>query len=186
MIAMIDNRPVLQVGRHQVSGYGSSWLVAALERAAAAAELPGFPCLGEISEGILHYLETKCPLRLLPVDELHGRVRRMLEAVGCSAIARHLEPCAPPVTVSLMQAAEDAGRGFELAFFETIRADLSELRELGAAAVRIVDHRPAVQWLAGRDHWDRQCERLLDELAAFLAALGHGPQPEAATLAAAA
>lgn len=186
MIAMIDNRPVLQVGRHQVSCYGSSWLVAALERAAEAAELAPFPCLCEISEGILHYLETKCPLRLLPVDQLHGRVRQMLEQVGCAALARHFEPCAPPVTVSLMQAAEDAGHGFELAFFETIRCDVAELRQLGAAAVRFVDHREAVQWLAGRKDWDRRCERLLEELGEFLAALGFDSSKQAAALAAAA
>jgi len=172
MIAMIDNRPILQVGRHQVIRYGSGWLVAALERAAAAAELAPFPCLGEIGEGILHYLETKCPLQLLPVEQLHGRVRRMLEEVGCAAIARHLEPCAPPVTVSLLDAAECAGHGFELAFFEAIRAEVAELRRLGAAAVRFADRHEAVRVVAGRAAWDRACQRLLDELDAFLDEFG--------------
>jgi hypothetical protein len=175
MIAMIDNRPILQVGRHQVSCYGSAWLVAALERAAQAAELTPFPCLDEISQGILHYLETKCPLRLLPVDQLHCRVRGMLEQVGCGAIARHFEPCAPPVTVSLLAAAETAGQGFELGFFEEIRTDVSELRRLGAAAVRLVEHREAVLLVAGRQAWDRRCQRLLEELGAFLAMLGLDP-----------
>lgn len=168
MIAMSDNRPVLQIGRHQVCCYESDWLLAALERATVAAGLSPFPCLEEISTGIFEYLESACPLKLLPVERLHDRVRRMLEKIGCPAIARHFEPCAPPVSVSLLDAAHRAGPGFELAFFEAIRSEITELRRFGAAAIHITGHREALLHLSGQPRWNRRCEALLEELHAFL------------------
>lgn len=171
MIAHIGNRPVLQVGRHQVTHYDTRWVIEALERAAAAANLEGFPCLHEIGEGILQYLENKCPLQMIPVSKLHDRVRHMLEAVGCSSIAEQLRPFAPPVTISLLQAARHSGPGFEMAFFERVRSEIAELRREGAADIRFTDHREAVQFAVGRDSWDTVCQRLLDELGHFLKAL---------------
>lgn len=171
MISFIGNRPVLQVGRHQVTHYDTAWLIDALRRAAADADLEGFPCLEEIGHGVAHYLENKCSLRLMPVDQLNERVREMLEAVGCNSIAEALRPFAPPVTVSLVQTARQSGSGFELAFFESIRTEIADLRREGAAAVRFTDHRDAVLIVAGRDDWDHACQRLLEELAAFLDAL---------------
>jgi hypothetical protein len=180
MIALIGNRPALQVGRHQVTHYDIDWLIDALERAAAAADLPGFPCLDEIGEGVMRYLEHLCPLRMLPVRDLQQRVRRMLEAVGCPAIARRLGAFAPPVTISLLGAAQRGGAGFELAFFEQVRAEVTELRREGAASIHFTDHREAVRLAAGREHWDRTCERLLEELDGLLEALECAALPVAA------
>ena len=166
---------MLQVGRHQVTHYDTRWLLDALTRAASDAGLDGFPCLDEIGEGVMRYLEHLCPLQMLPVSQLQQRVRRMLEEVGCPAIARHLPAFAPPVTVSLLNAAHQGGAGFELAFFERIRREVAELRHEGAAAIHFTDHREAVRFATGRDSWDSTCQRLLDELDQFLAALDCRP-----------
>ncbi len=179
MIAMSDNRPVLQIGRHQVCCYQSDWLVAALERASVAAGIHPFPCLEEIGTGVFEYLESQCPLRLLPVDQLHERVRRMLEEIGCASMARHFEPCAPPVTVSLLDAARQAGPGFDLAFFESIRSEVTELRRFGAASIRFIHHREAVLHLIGKPQWDRRCDRLSEEIGIFLEKLvASAPRPK--------
>lgn len=179
MIAFTGNRPVLQVGRHQVTHYDTTWLFEALQRAAVDAELDGFPCLEEIGQGVEHYLETKCPLRLMTADQLHQRVRKMLFAVGCASIAESLRPFAPPVTISLVVAARQSGSGLELAFFEAIRSEVAELRRHGAAAVRFTHHREAVLMVVGREDWDQVCQRLLDELSEFLQALDCRPEQPA-------
>jgi len=176
VIAFTGNRPVLQVGRHQVTHYDTAWLLEALQRAAADADLEGFPCLDEIGQGVEHYLESTCPLRLMTVDQLHQRVRKMLEAVGCASIAESLRPFAPPVTISLVHTARQSGSGFELAFFETIRGEVTELRREGAASIRFVDHREAVLIVVGREDWDHACQRLLDELSGFLHDLDCTPE----------
>lgn len=170
MISFIGNRPAIQIGRHQVIDYDTCWLDDAIRRAALAADLTDFPFVDEIRAGIVQYLETKCPLRLLHIDELFDRMRRMLVQIGCVSIAEKLEPLAPPITVSLIRAAMEAGNGFELAFFESLRNELQELRRAGAEEIRFTGLRESTLILRGTTKWDKHCEVLLREIQQFLVA----------------
>ena len=170
MIAILGNRPALQVGRHQVIDYDTAWLDVALKQAARAANREDFPFLTDIRNGVVEYLECKCSLKLLKIEELYDRVRRMLIMIGCDTIAEELEPVAPPVTVSLVAAAMEAGNGFELAFFEKLRMELSQLREEGAQEIRFTGLRESSLILRGSEKWNRHCERLLGEIELFLKA----------------
>lgn len=169
MIAFIGNRPVLQVGRHQVTNYDTSWLIDALEQAAVAADCAPFPFVNEVRDGIVAYLEQKCALRLLPIKDLFARVREMLDRIGCPAIAEKLTPVAPPMSLSLARIAREAGHGFELAFFEALRVEIIELRNAGVRDLTFLDLDECVLLVAARTKWDRHCERLRDEIRGFLA-----------------
>lgn len=170
MISLIGNRPALQIGRYQVIDYDTAWLDDALRRAATAAEHEDFPFVSDICSGIVQYLETKCPLKLLHLEELFDKMRKMLVKIGCERIAEKLEPLAPPVTVSLVRAAMEAGNGFELAFFETLRIELAELRAAGAEEIRFTGLRESSLILRGTAKWNKHCESLLSEIEAFLLA----------------
>lgn len=172
MICFIRKRPALQIGRHQVIDYDTSWLGDALRRAARAAEREDFPFVDDIRSGIETYLESRCPLQLLPIDELYGRMKRMLEKIGCEGIAEKLQPLAPPVTVSLSQTACEVGTGFELGFFSRLDADLRELRAAGVERIAVVGLRDCVLALCGSACWDKPCEKLCGELREFLSVRG--------------
>lgn len=172
MIAFISNRPALQIGPYQVLDYDTAWLEDALHRAARAADHEDFPLVAEIRNGVELYLENQCSLRLLHLADLFDRMRKMLVKIGCENIAEKLEPLAPPLTVSLVEAARSAGNGFELAFFETIRADLSKLREAGAEDIRFTGLRESAMILRGKSKWTRQCDNMLAEIGAFLNSAG--------------
>jgi|TARA_B110000037_G_C17128260_1_gene509543 hypothetical protein len=171
VISFIGNRPALQIGTHQVLDYDTTWLEDALRRAAKAADNEDFPLVTEVCNGVELYLENKCPLRLLLLEDLFERMRKMLTQMGCERIAEKLEPLAPPVTVSLISAAKKAGNGFELAFFETLRAELLALREAGAEQIHFTDLRESTLILRGQEKWSRQCDTLLSEIEAFLISL---------------
>lgn len=170
MISLIGNRPALQIGRYQVLEYDTAWLDVALQRAATAADQQDFPFVADIRGGIVQYLETKCPLKLLQLADLFEKVRKMLVKIGCERIAEKLEPLAPPVTVSLVRAAMEAGNGFELAFFETLRVELSELRAAGAEEIRFTGLRESTLILRGTSKWSSDCDTLLGEIRGFLSA----------------
>ncbi|MFD2255612.1 hypothetical protein ACFSSA_02905 [Luteolibacter algae] len=170
MISYIGNRPAIQIGPYQVLDYDTLWLEDALRRAAQAADLEDFPLVEEIRSGVELYLENKCPLRLLLLEDLYERVRKMLVKIGCEKIAEKLEPLAPPVTVSLVKAAYDAGNGFELGFFKAIRNELSELRNAGAEQVHFTGLRESALILRGREKWNKHCDSLLEEIKSFLTA----------------
>lgn len=168
MISLIGNRPALQIGRYQVIDYDTEWLDDALRRAARAADHEDFPFVADIRRGIVQYLETKCPLKLLHLEDLYDRMRRMLVKIGCERIAEKLEMLAPPVTVSLVHTAMEAGNGFELAFFETLRMELCDLRASGAEEIRFTGLRESTLILRGASKWNKHCENLLSEIEAFL------------------
>ena len=96
----------------------------------------------------------------------------MLVKIGCERIAEKLEPLAPPLTFSLVAAARSAGNGFELAFFETIRVELAQLREAGAEDIRFIGLRESALILRGESKWNRQCDTMLAEITAFLNSAG--------------
>lgn len=179
MICIVGNRPVLQIGRHQVTGYDTQWLRSAILRGAKAAEREDFPFIDDLLEGIVHYLENKCPLRVLTIEELHARVRRMLERIGCDAIARTLPLLAPPITLSLSRAAKEAGNGFELIFFNKIHDEIEELRMHGVEVLRFTGTRDCVKMLRGVNRWTTPCERLHEEILSFLKTHGHSSLPNA-------
>jgi hypothetical protein len=170
VISLIGNRPALQIGRYQVIDYDTAWLDLALRRAASAAQHEDFPFVADIRSGVVQYLETKCPLKLLQLEDLFDRVRKMLVKIGCERIAEKLEPLAPPVTVSLVRAAMEAGNGFELAFFETLRTELTELRAAGAEEIRFTGLNESTLILRGAAKWNKHCETLLAEIRDFLTA----------------
>ncbi|MFT3991414.1 MAG: hypothetical protein QM680_08380 [Luteolibacter sp.] len=169
MISLIGNRPALQIGRYQVIDYDTAWLDDAIRRAAAAADFEDFPFVTDIRSGIVEYLETRCPLKLLHLNDLFDRMRKMLVKIGCEQIAEKLQPLAPPITVSLVHAAMQAGNGFELAFFSALHRELSELRAAGAEKIHFTGIREASQILRGAEKWNKHCERLQQEIEAFLA-----------------
>lgn len=175
MISYIGNRPALQIGHYQVTDYDVAWLDEALRRAAQAADHDNFPFVEEICAGLLQYLETKCPLKLMRLDDLYERLRKMLVKIGCQPIAEKLETVAPPVTLSLVRHALEAtsNLGFELAFFDLLRTELTALREVGAEEVRFVGLRRSVLILRGTECWDKRCETLLQEIRSFIAAWDH-------------
>jgi hypothetical protein len=155
-----------------VIDYDTAWLDAALLRAAREADVGDFPFVPDIRCGIVQYLETKCPLKLLHLDDLFERVRKMLVKIGCGHIAEKLRPLAPPVTVSLVHAAMAAGNGYELAFFETLRGEFTELRAAGAEEIRFTGLRESSLILRGGTKWNKRCQMLLEEIEAFLNSLG--------------
>jgi hypothetical protein len=170
VIAFINQRPAIQIGPYQVFDYDTLWLEDAIMRAAKAADHENFSMAPEIRQGVEMYLESKCSLRLLQLEDLFEKVRKMLVKIGCSPIAEKLQPVAPPVTLSLVNAATEAGNGFELAFFEHLRNALSELREAGAEKVHFTGLRQSAQILRGAEKWNKHCDALLEEIRVFLAA----------------
>jgi len=177
VISLIGTRPAIQVGRHQVIQYDTLWLGTALRRAASAAEREDFPFVDDIRMGIEKYLETKCPLRLLTLGELYDRMRHMLVRIGCETIAEKLEPLAPPITISLVRLAKEAGDGYELAFFMLLRGELADLQAAGAEEIRFSSLREAAQTLCRAEKWDGRCDAMLADLRTFLNDLDRDRRP---------
>lgn len=168
MICLAGNLPALQVGRQQVAGYGTGWIEESLNRAAASCGRTDCPFLNDIRNGILHYLEKRCSLKVLPLEDLFERMRGMLCKIGCDEIARHLVPLAPPITVSLIEPARKAGDGFELVFFQLLKDEIELLKNSGAESIRFCDVDESVQLLCGKQATAELLAELKTEITTFL------------------
>ncbi|WP_018970319.1 hypothetical protein [Rubritalea marina] len=179
MICIIGNLPILQIGRYQVTGYSTQWIRTAIEQAAQRAHQYDFAFTEDIYEGIIHYMEHKCSLRLLQIEDLYKRIAHMLNRIGYGTIANALEPVAPPVTISLERAAQDAGDGFELAFYSSLQHELKELKDTGAIDVYFSDVKEGVQVLAGNpEDWNAQCQELEANIMDWLKKAGTRPEQQ--------
>ncbi len=178
MICLVGKLPVLKIGRHQVAGYETEWIDVALQRAADACDRADFPFIDDIRDGVLHYLEHKCPWRLIAIEDLFERMKRMLRRIGCVAIADHLSPLAPPLTVSVARAAREAGNGFELLFFQALQEEIDDLRSRGAEEFHFTGLRESARLLRGTRRWSPSCEILHREILAFLQNFAQQPVPE--------
>ena len=178
MICLVGKLPVLKVGRHQVSSYDTAWIDVALQRAAHSCDRADFPFINDIRDGILHYLEHKCPWRVLPLEDLFERMKRMLRRIGCDAIADNLKPLAPPITLSIARAAREAGNGFELAFYRKLQEEIDDLHARGAEGFHFTELRESARMLLGAAQWTSHCNRLHHEILAFLQDIAQQPVPE--------
>ena len=176
MICIAGNLPVLQIGRYQVTGYSTQWIRHAIDQAAHRASLDDFAFTDDIYEGVVHYLENKCPLRLLKIEDLYKRVSHMLSRIGYATIANALEPIAPPVTISLERAAREAGTGFELAFFKELQHELNDLKATGATDVYFSHIEECVHVLRQTESWDKHCEDLAADILYWLQKVGTKPE----------
>jgi hypothetical protein len=167
MIALIGNRPVLQVGRHQISSYDSEWIRDALRLAAKNADRMDFPFVEEICQGIFHYLENKCSLRLLPIADLYKKMRIMLERIGCQIIADSLTQLAPPIQISLLTFASEAQELYEIALFNLLKKEIDHLRTAGANEIHFLHTKECTMKICKSEKWNRHCSRFNNELKQF-------------------
>ena len=176
MICIVGNLPVLQVGRYQVTGYSTQWIRKAIEQAAVRAQQEEFAFTEDVYEGVIHYLEHKCSLRLLKIEDLYKRLAHMLSKIGYGSIANALIPIAPPITISLERAARDAGDGYELAFFKELQDELHLLKETGADDVYFSHVEECIHILKQTKIWDDSCKRPEAYIVDWLAKVGTRPQ----------
>lgn len=176
MICIAGNMPVLQVGDHQISDYDTYWIRRAIENAAVRACQPHFAFIDDVYDGIVYYLEHKCPLRLLAIESLFTRIRHTLKRIGCEAIANAIEIESPPITISLERAAIDAGNGYELAFYQILQKEMISLKNLGAREVFFSEIRESVLILKQTNDWEHDCVQLEKDIILWLKNAGTKPE----------
>lgn len=167
---------MLQVGEHQISDYDTYWIRRAIEQAAHRANQPHFSFVDDVYDGIVYYLEHKCPLRLLNIELLFTRIQHTLKRIGCEAIANALEIECPPITISLERAAIEAGNGYELSFYQILHTEMHALKKLGAREVFFSEIRESILVLKQADEWHDDCDQLEKDILLWLQKAGTSPQ----------
>jgi hypothetical protein len=168
MVAFKEEFPYLRADSGQLFEFDQQWLRAAITRAADKAGYPSWWLTDHITESIAFYLRLRNDEPVVPFDQLSQTVRYVLKMIGYKEIVPHFSPAPPPIAVSLLEVAEAAGAGYELAFFDGLEKRMSALVGTGADNLHLYGLQPCVKHLRGAKAWTRACDTLREEVICFV------------------
>ncbi len=163
MIAPLNLIPMVDFGGRRVAPFDPGWLLDSIHRAAAPAGHSMW-WSEQVCRAVVRYLREDAQAPLVQSTELGELVRLVLERVGAGDVASRFKILPPRVSISLPWLAEQAGAGFELAFFDALRGRLEDALKNEVSGIVCYGIKPAVKSLAGRLSWRRRCVELEQEV----------------------
>ena len=168
MIAIRDNFPLVRFQDGSVMNYDRAWLSSAVVRAAESAGYKKWWLTNHVTESISSFLQQDFDENIVTIPRLEKAVQSVLQVIGYSDVARCFQTLPPPVRISLSDLARRAGNGFELVFFELLRARLREIPDSPAQQVELGDLHACVKLLRSAKVWRSDCAELTGEIVQFV------------------
>lgn len=168
MVAFKEEFPYLRCESGQLFEFDRDWLHAAITRAADRAGYPRWWLTDHVTESIAFYLRLRNDESVVAFSQLSQTVRYVLKVIGYKEIIPHFRPAPPPISISLFDLANEAGSGYELAFFDLLEKRINALLETGADNLRVCSLQPCVKHLRGVKAWTRACDALREEIVCFV------------------
>jgi hypothetical protein len=174
MIAFRDALPLIVLRNRRAMAFDREWLARVLALAARRAGQGDWPLAPHVAESVHAWLATLTDRTTMPVATFTRAVSEALKAIGCAEIGACFEDASPFARISLVEIAQQAGNGFELAFFAVLDARLREVFRAGGSYCELHSLEPCVKLLRQRRHWSSSCDDLRAEIVTF--ARGHTGQ----------
>ena len=168
MVAFKEEFPYLRCDSGQLFEFNQKWLQAAINRAADKAGYPSWWLTDHVTESIAFYLRLRNDEPVVPFSQLSQTVRYVLKVIGYKEIIPHFSPAPPPISLSLFEVAQQAGGGYELAFFDALEKRVAALVSTGADSLHLSGLHSCVKHLRGAKTWSRSCDALREEIVCFI------------------
>lgn len=168
MVAFKEEFPYLRTDSGQLFEFNRDWLHAAITRAADEAGYPRWWLTDHVTESIAFYLRLRTDENVVAFSQLSQTVRYVLKVIGYKEIVPHFAPSPPPISVSLLDIAYEAGTGYELAFFDLLEKRINTLVETGVDDLQLCSLQSCVKHLRGVKAWTRACDALREEIVCFV------------------
>jgi hypothetical protein len=123
------------------------------------------------AHAVLHYFRVELGRCEVSVGEFAQALARVLRGFGLKVEEAEPSPAGPSRRVAesdLRQLACDSGKGFELAFFSGLRAELRRQLDRAPQVVRFRGLRGCVKQLAGARRWSGRCQELSDQIVDYI------------------
>jgi hypothetical protein len=168
MVAFKEEFPYLRCDSGQLFEFNRDWLHEAITRAANKAGYPSWWLTDHVTESIAFYLRLRTDESVVAFSQLSQTVRYVLKVIGYKEIIPHFKPAPPPITVSLLDIAYEAGTGYELAFFDLLEKRMNALIQNGSDTLHLCSLQLGVKYLRRTKMWSRSCDALAEEIACFV------------------
>src|ERR1700737_2275048 len=147
MGAFKEEFPYLRCESGQLFEFNRDALLAALVRAADQAGYKSWWLTDHVTESIAFYLRLRTDESVVAFSQLSQTVRYVLKVIGYKEIIPHFTPAPPPICISLIDIAHEAGAGYELAFFDLLEKRISALIETGVDNLKLCSLQACVKHL---------------------------------------
>src|SRR4029077_5414846 len=168
MVAFKEEFPYLRCESGQLFEFSRDWLHAAITRAADQAGYPSWWLTDHVTESIAFYLRLRTDESVVAFSQLSQTVRYVLKVIGYKEIIPYFEPAPPPISISLIDLAHEAGTGYELAFFDLLEKRINTLLATRVGNLKLYALHNCVKHLRGVKLWTRACDALRDEIVCFI------------------
>ena len=168
MVAFKEEFPYLRCDSGQLFEFDRDWLHAAINRAADKAGYPSWWLTEHVTESIAFYLHLRNDENVVAFNQLQETVQYVLKAIGYKEIIPYFAPAPPPISISLVDIAHQAGSGYELAFFDLLEKRLNSLIETGVDNLQLCSLQACVKHLRCTRVWTRACDALREEIVCFI------------------
>ena len=168
MIALRDGLPLLQFEGGRIVAFERGWLVASLQTAAHKAGYPQWWLAEHVTESIATYLSLRYEENVVGMPRLAKAVEAVLQVIGYAEVASYFFPAPPPLKISLLELAREAGSGYELAFFEMLGRTIHGMLAENITRFELFGLERCVKQLRARKVWCRECDSLQAEIVTFV------------------
>src|SRR5438477_12390920 len=168
MVAFKEEFPYLRTESGQLFEFNRDWLHAAITRAADKAGYPSWWLTDHVTESIAFYLRLRNDESVVAFSQLSQTVRYVLKAIGYKEIIPYFTPAPPPISISLVDIAQEAGTGYELAFFDLLEKRIHTLIETGVDNLQLCSLQACVKYLRRTKVWTRACDARREEIVCFI------------------
>jgi len=168
VIGFLNNLPLVRFSDGQIMPFERTWLAGSLAKAAENAGYKKWWLAPHVTESVTNYLEKDFDESVVTINRLEKAVQSVLQVIGYADVAGHFHAAPPPARISLAELARDAGHGYELLFFDLLRARLRDAVDAKAERLEICDAHSGVKLLRSAKNWRRDCSGLLDEIVSFV------------------
>jgi hypothetical protein len=167
VIALCNSLPLLQHAGGSYSVIRHDWLCFCLQR---AAEKSGWWLAEHVASSVILYLGATYQNNVIARNHLCDIVSSVLQAIGYAEVALHFRPLDLPFELSLIDLAQEAGSGYELAFFRLLKERIQPALSNQASNLDFYGLRQCVRHLQSAKTWNRSCSELRNEIVEFLRA----------------
>ena len=140
-----------------------------IELIGEAARLLDPDLLQNAAAAVLHYFKEELGRSTVSMSEFSQALEHILRTFGLMVKLPDTTQKNPRISdLDLRKLAFESGKGFELVFFPRLRDELRKSLQESPGVVRFQGLRSCVKQLVGARRWSPRCERLSDQIVAFL------------------
>jgi hypothetical protein len=170
VIAFRDCLPLLRKAGKDYSAIRQDWLCSCLRRAAKKSGYDRWWPAEHVASGIICSLGTTYPGNVITAPQLRSIVLSVLKTIGYAELALHFQVLELPFELSLSNLAQEAGPGYELAFFALLKERVQPALSNRASNLDFYGLQPCVLQLRSKRTWSWRCSELQTEIVEFLRA----------------